>query len=65
MATACNAFGNQEPGGPSEILAFAQHNYSFKGIILSKGEVNGPKTHATFEYLKAKTGKKSIAWYVS
>jgi len=57
----CNAFGAQEPGTPTDIHHFAEKQ-GFGGIILSKTEVNGPNTGASFKFLKAKAGKSYIQW---
>lgn len=57
----CNQFGFQEPGDNIAIKDFASKQ-SFKGIILSKGDVNGPKTRPLFEFLKGETNRDSISW---
>jgi glutathione peroxidase-family protein len=57
----CNAFGGQEPGGPTEIYRFADRQ-GFNGIILSKGDVNGDSAKLSFQYLKHATGKDVINW---
>lgn len=57
----CNAFGNQEPGTPYDIYTFADRQ-EYDGIILSKGEVNGPKTRPLFKFLKDSTGRDNISW---
>lgn len=59
----CNSFGAQEPGDPRQIKQFAFH-LGYNGMILSKGEVNGPETRPLFKFLKSKTGKNNISWYV-
>ena len=58
----CNQFGSQEPGTNSEISAFAKSK-GFRGLIMSKGDVNGAKTRPTFKFLKASTQKSYITWY--
>jgi glutathione peroxidase len=57
----CNQFGEQEPGDANQISGFASSR-GFNGIILSKGNVNGPDTRPTFQFLKQSTGKKQINW---
>jgi glutathione peroxidase-family protein len=57
----CNQFGGQEPGNPYQISEFATSR-GFSGLIMSKGDVNGPKTRPTFEFLKQTTSKKQIGW---
>jgi glutathione peroxidase len=57
----CNAFGAQEPGDGGSIVSFAKSK-GFVGTILSKAEVNGADTRASFEYLKLQTGKSYIKW---
>jgi glutathione peroxidase-family protein len=57
----CNAFGFQEPGGTKEIEAFAKAE-GFKGLILSKDEVNGERTRPAFRFLKAAAQKDYISW---
>lgn len=48
----CNQFGHKEPRSDSEIVVFArQHGY--RGIIMSKGDVNGVNTRPAFQYLKS------------
>lgn len=57
----CNQFGEQEPGSNNEITSFAISK-GFHGTIMSKGDVNGPKTRPTFKFLKESTGKNFITW---
>lgn len=57
----CNQFGSQEPGNPLQITNFAQSR-GYNGIIMSKGDVNGPNTRPTFQFLKQATNKKNINW---
>lgn len=59
----CNAFGAQEPGDATAIEHFTKSK-NFEGIILSKDEVNGKDTRASFKFLKQITGKSHINWYV-
>ena len=57
----CNQFGRQEPGDGNAISSFAQQQ-GFDGIILSKGDVNGPETRPSFLFLKHATGRDNINW---
>ncbi|KOO22852.1 glutathione peroxidase [Chrysochromulina tobinii] len=63
LAFPCNQFGGQEPGSPSEIRAFADS----KGVtfpIFEKVEVNGPRTHPVYKYLKGGSDSMfdSVKW---
>jgi glutathione peroxidase len=57
----CNQFGAQEPGTSGEIVNFAKGK-GFSGTIMSKGDVNGPKTRPVFRFLKERTAKNYITW---
>ena len=57
----CNAFGGQEPGDADAIHGFARSK-GFRGIIMKKGEVNGPDTRPSFKFLKAFGEKLRIDW---
>lgn len=50
----CNQFGSQEPGTPAEIQDFCSRTYQVSFPILEKGDVNGPKTHPLYAFLKSK-----------
>ena len=62
----CNQFGQQEPGGPEEIGAFCQMNYGVSFPMFDKIDVNGPKAHPLYQYLKNEQpgvlGTKNIKW---
>jgi len=62
----CNQFGAQEPGSEAEIGAFCQANYGVTFPMFSKIDVNGPKAHPLYAYLKGEKagilGTKSIKW---
>ena len=62
----CNQFGQQEPAKDSEIQDFCDLNYGVKFPLFSKIDVNGPKAHPIYEFLKkAKPGflgLKGIKW---
>jgi glutathione peroxidase len=55
----CNQFGAQEPGDAAEIGAFCSATYDVTFPMFGKVEVNGPKTHPLFQYLK--NAKKGVA----
>jgi glutathione peroxidase-family protein len=57
----CNSFGYQEPGDGLAIKTFAGKQ-DFKGIILSKADVNGQETRPSFKYLKYATHTRNINW---
>jgi glutathione peroxidase len=48
----CNQFGAQEPGQAREIEAFCSSNYDVTFPLFAKIDVNGPKTHPLYDYLK-------------
>ncbi len=48
----CNQFGNQEPGGAKEISEGCLINYGVTFTMFEKVDVNGPKAHPLFVYLK-------------
>jgi glutathione peroxidase len=62
----CNQFGAQEPGDATEIGAFCSMTYDITFPIFVKVEVNGPKTHPLFQYLKSArkgvAGTEQIKW---
>ncbi len=62
----CNQFGAQEPGSEAEIGAFCQANYGVSFPMFAKIEVNGPRTHPLYEFLKAEKagilGTRNIKW---
>jgi len=62
----CNQFGAQEPGAPEEIADFCSTNYDVTFPIMSKIDVNGPKAHPLYGYLKKQKkgvlGSESIKW---
>lgn len=43
---------SQEPGSHQEILDFVKDKYNSKFILFEKVEVNGPKAHPLFQYLR-------------
>ena len=53
----CNQFGAQEPGDAAEIANFCSLTYEVDFPMMRKIDVNGPKTHPLYAYLKhAKAG---------
>lgn len=62
----CNQFGAQEPGTEAEIGAFCQINYGVSFPMFAKIEVNGPRTHPLYEFLKGEKagilGTRNIKW---
>ena len=62
----CNQFGSQEPGNAEEIASFCSLTYDVQFPMMRKIDVNGPKAHPLFAYLKkAKKGflgTQSIKW---
>jgi len=53
----CNQFGAQEPGDAAEIADFCSLTYEVDFPMMRKIDVNGPKTHPLYAYLKqAKKG---------
>lgn len=49
----CNQFGGQEPGTEAEIARFCQRNYGVSFPLFQKIDVNGPKAHPLFQFLRA------------
>jgi glutathione peroxidase len=62
----CNQFGSQEPGDAAEIANFCSLTYDVQFPMMRKIDVNGPKAHPLYAYLKkAKKGllgTESIKW---
>jgi glutathione peroxidase len=53
----CNQFGAQEPGDAGEIASFCSLTYAVDFPVMRKIDVNGPKAHPLYAYLKkAKKG---------
>ena len=48
----CNQFGAQEPGGAAEIGAFCQKNYEVSFPLFARIDVNGPRAHPLYRFLK-------------
>jgi len=62
----CNQFGAQEPGSEAEIGAFCQINYGVSFPMFAKIDVNGPRAHPLYEFLKSAKagilGTRNIKW---
>jgi len=62
----CNQFGAQEPGDEAEIANFCSLTYDVDFPMMKKIDVNGPKAHPLYAYLKkAKKGflgSEGIKW---
>jgi len=62
----CNQFGAQEPGDAAEIANFCSLTYDVDFPMMRKIDVNGPKTHPLYAYLKhAKKrllGSEGVKW---
>jgi glutathione peroxidase len=66
----CNQFGQQESGTEKQIREFVTNTFNVTFPVFAKVEVNGPKTHQLYQFLRANsplfdklTGKsKYISW---
>ncbi len=62
----CNQFASQEPLDETGIESFCRVDYGVTFPMFSKIEVNGPKAHPLYQYLKAQApgilGSESIKW---
>jgi glutathione peroxidase len=62
----CNQFGAQEPGEAAEIASFCSLTYDVDFPVMRKIDVNGPKAHPLYGYLKAAKkgvlGTAAIKW---
>jgi len=62
----CNQFGEQEPGTSDEIRHFCQSRFDVTFPMFEKIDVNGPRAHAVYAYLKnaqpGLLGSKDIKW---
>jgi glutathione peroxidase len=48
----CNQFGQQEPGDEQAIKRFCSQTYNLTFPMFAKIDVNGPRTHPLYQYLK-------------
>jgi glutathione peroxidase len=62
----CNQFGGQEPGNADEIASFCSLTYDVSFPMMAKIDVNGPKTHPLYAWLKHEKkgllGSEGIKW---
>ncbi len=62
----CNQFGAQEPGDASEIASFCSLTYDVDFPMMRKIDVNGPKTHPLYAFLKSSKkgllGSQGVKW---
>jgi glutathione peroxidase len=62
----CNQFGAQEPGDAAEIANFCSLTYEVDFPMMRKIDVNGPKTHPLYAYLKHSKpgllGAEGVKW---
>ena len=62
----CNQFGAQEPGDAGEISSFCSLTYDVSFPMMAKIEVNGPKAHPLYAYLKREKagvlGSQGVKW---
>lgn len=61
----CDQFAHQEPGDDAEIKDFCEMNYGVSFPLSTKVDVNGPRTHPVFAFLKDRAGGllgSSIKW---
>lgn len=52
----CDQFGGQEPGGEAEIVAFCESRFGVRFPIFAKVEVNGPRAHPLWAWLRRQKG---------
>jgi glutathione peroxidase len=62
----CNQFGAQEPGDADEIANFCSLTYGVDFPMMRKVDVNGPKAHPLYVWLKAQRkgvlGTEGVKW---
>jgi glutathione peroxidase len=62
----CNQFGAQEPGDEAEIANFCSLTYEVDFPMMRKIDVNGPKTHPLYAWLKSEKkgllGSEGVKW---
>ncbi|GIX36884.1 MAG: glutathione peroxidase [Silanimonas sp.] len=62
----CDQFGHQEPGDEAEIRQFCSLTYDVSFPMFAKVDVNGPKAHPLFDWLKREKagflGTEGIKW---
>lgn len=57
-----NDFGNQEPGGATEIAETAQHQYGVTFPIAAKAVVKGPNAHPFYRWAAEARPKDTPRW---
>jgi len=61
-----NEFGGQEPGSNEQIAQFCQTRFGVNFPMMAKVEVNGPRAHPLFKWLKGERpgtpGTEAIKW---
>jgi glutathione peroxidase len=65
LAFPCDQFGRQEPGSDQEIASFCDRSFSVTFPLFAKIEVNGPRAHPLYVWLKQQKGGllgSSIKW---
>jgi glutathione peroxidase len=62
----CNQFGSQESGDEAEIRNFCATTYDVTFPLFAKIEVNGPRAHPLYQFLKGEKpgvlGTEAIKW---
>jgi glutathione peroxidase len=62
----CNQFGGQEPGDAEAIKSFCSLTYDVDFPVMRKIDVNGPKAHPLYVWLKSQQkgvlGTEAIKW---
>jgi glutathione peroxidase len=62
----CNQFGAQEPGDAAEIANFCSLTYDVSFPMMAKVDVNGPKAHPLYAFLKKEKkgvlGSEGVKW---
>jgi glutathione peroxidase len=56
LAFPCDQFGHQEPGSDQEIAAFCERGFGVTFPLFAKIEVNGPRAHPLYVWLKQQKG---------
>lgn len=56
LAFPCDQFGRQEPGSEAEIVLFCTDRFGVTFPVFAKVEVNGPRAHPLFTWLKEQKG---------
>ena len=65
LAFPCDQFGRQEPGSDQEIARFCDRSFGVTFPLFAKIEVNGPRAHPLYVWLKQQKGGllgRGIKW---